>query len=382
MASILGTVPAPSPPVPGSERPNLAALPQRTPADLEQPRVTLAFSVHSWAPVAGVLLGIAMFVTLAVARRHAFAQAGGLLGRLRWVWIPVAIGLEWVSIAVFARMQRKLLRAGGATIRPGTMLSTVYAANALSSSIPLAGPELGAIFTFRRFRRHGVEAPIAGWALMVGGIVAPVAGTFVLMAGALLSGNDLLSILGVVTALFGGGLLVAVHGVVHRQRWREAIEPIAGRIVDRGRRLLRRPTGDARDDVGVWLDDVARVRATHALWLSVGALALINWLADAAVLAASIYAVGAAVPWQALLLVYGSGVVVRSLGVTPGGLGLVEGTLCVGLIGAGIHAGAAVASVLLYRVVSFWLVGAAGWVAFAFLRREHRRVSLVAGQYA
>jgi uncharacterized protein (TIRG00374 family) len=97
---------------------------------------------------------------------------------------------------------------------------------------------------------------------------------------------------------------------------------------------------------------------------------LANWLTDAGVFAASIYAVGASVPWQALLLVYGSGVLVRSLGITPGGLGLVEGTLCLGLVASGVHVGLALASVLLYRLISFWMVAGAGWVALLFLRRD------------
>jgi uncharacterized membrane protein YbhN (UPF0104 family) len=61
----------------------------------------------------------------------------------------------------------------------------------------------------------------------------------------------------------------------------------------------------------------------------------------------SIHAIGAPVPWHALLLVYGSAAVVGSRGITPGGVGLVEGTLCVGLVGAGLHVGQALASILL-----------------------------------
>lgn len=51
--------------------------------------------------------------------------------------------------------------------------------------------------------------------------------------------------------------------------------------------------------------------------LGVSGLALANWLADAGVLAASITAVGAAVPWQALLLVYGSGASLEALASRP-----------------------------------------------------------------
>jgi len=82
----------------------------------------------------------------------------------------------------------------------------------------------------------------------------------------------------------------------------------------------------------------------------------------------SILAIGAPVPWRTLLLVYGLATVVGSLGITPGGIGLVEGTLCLGLVSTGIPAALALAAVLLYRLVSFWLVMAAGWIVLLRLR--------------
>jgi hypothetical protein len=107
-------------------------------------------------------------------------------------------------------------------------------------------------------------------------------------------------------------------------------------------------------------------------WSKVGALGLANWLADAGVLAVSILAVGAAVPWRTLLLVYGLATVVGSLGITPGGIGLVEGTLCLGLVSSGLPAALALTAVLLYRLVSFWLVSAAGWLVLLYQRLEKR----------
>ena len=99
---------------------------------------------------------------------------------------------------------------------------------------------------------------------------------------------------------------------------------------------------------------------------------LANWLADAAVLAVSIRAAGAPVPWHALLLVYGSGIAAQSLNITPGGLGLAEGTLSVALVATGLRASQALAAVLLYRLASFWLVAFAGWLVFLWLRRRPR----------
>jgi len=250
------------------------------------------------------------------------------------------------------------------------MLATVYAANALSTSVPLAGPGLGAGFTFRRFKRQGVDSPLAGWALLVGGIASPVAGILVLVGGALLSGNDLLAAVGAAFGLLGAAVIALLHGAARHARLRRALVPGAAWLVGRARRLLHRSAGDPLVEIGAWSDRLASLNPDPAVWLWVGSLALANWLTDAGVFAASIYAVGAPVPWRALLLIYGSGVVVRSLGITPGGVGLVEGALCLGLVGAGLHGGQALASVLLYRLISFWAVAAAGWVVMLFLRGD------------
>jgi len=111
--------------------------------------------------------------------------------------------------------------------------------------------------------------------------------------------------------------------------------------------------------------------------MTVTGLALANWLADAAVLAVSIRATGAAVPWHDMLLVYGSGIAAQSLNITPGGLGVAEGTLSLALIATGLRASQALAAVLLYRLASFWLVAFAGWLVLLWLRRARHNAGSV-----
>jgi hypothetical protein len=124
-----------------------------------------------------VLLGAAALVTFTITRRAALVESIAVLGHLRWIWVPVALSLEWSSMSTFARMQRQLLKAGGVTVEAGTMLATVFGANALSTSVPLAGPELGAAFTYGRFRQKGVDPPLAGWSLIVGGVLSQSPGS-------------------------------------------------------------------------------------------------------------------------------------------------------------------------------------------------------------
>ena len=317
------------------------------------------------------LIGVAFLATFTVTRRGALERSVGLLGHLHLIWVPVALGLEWSSMSVFARMQRRLISAGGASLPPGGALATVYGANALSTSVPLAGAGLGASFTFRRFRRHGVDPPLAAWSLMVGGIVSPVAGILILVVGAFLLANDLLAAAGVVVGILGVVGLVLLHTAARHSRVRSALVRAAW-VMGRARRLLRRSAGNPHEEIRAWFDRLGSLHAVPSVWIGVSSFALANWLTDAGVLAASIYAIGAPVPWRGLLLVYGSGAVVGSLGITPGGLGLVEGTLCLGLVSAGVPGGQALASVLLYRLISFWMVAAAGWVILLFIHGDKR----------
>lgn len=60
--------------------------------------------------------------------------------------IPFAVSAEILSMATLARLQRRLLRAGGARLSMPSMVVIVYASNAISVSVPIAGsPAVGQI---------------------------------------------------------------------------------------------------------------------------------------------------------------------------------------------------------------------------------------------
>jgi len=101
------------------------------------------------ARVAVVAVAIAVLAGAGVTKLSALAASVAVLGHLQWSWIPAALTLELASLAALAGMQRRLLVAGGASVGVRPMLATTLAANALSVSVPFAGPELGTLFTFR-----------------------------------------------------------------------------------------------------------------------------------------------------------------------------------------------------------------------------------------
>src|ERR1700723_3232917 len=87
------------------------------------------------------------------------------------------------------RGRRAVDGAGRVTARRSEMLASVYAANAMSVSVPLAGPGLAAAYLFRRFTRFGAGAVGAGWTLLAGGVVSAAAWGVVLAVGGLAAGH-------------------------------------------------------------------------------------------------------------------------------------------------------------------------------------------------
>jgi uncharacterized protein (TIRG00374 family) len=263
------------------------------------------------------------------------------------------------------------------------MMATIFAANALSVSVPIAGPELGAAYSFRRFKELGADSSLAGWTLLVAGLASWFGAIAVLAAGGVLSGNVVVTGFTILAGLIAVSVGLAVWVGVGRTRLHLVVTCSAAWVIRHGSHLLSRPVEDPTAAINGWIEGLQSLHPSKAEWGKVGGLGLANWLTDIGVLAMSILALGGAVPWRSLLLVYGLATLVGSLGVTPGGLGLVEGTLCLGLVSTGLPAALALAAVLLYRLVSFWFVMATGWVVLLWLRLERlpRAVS-IAGSVA
>ncbi len=307
------------------------------------------------------------------AERTTVTASFTVLAHLHWLWIPAALLLESASMAAFAIMLRRLLAAGDARVGVRPMLATAYAANAVSVSVPLAGPALATAFTFRRFTRQGADAALAGWSLLAGGVTSSAAAALIVVGGGLASGNIVVTAVTVPGGVLAVAVLVAAVAAVRRPRLRDALERPAGWMLRQGSRMLRRPAADPGQTTQAWAQRLGSLRLSPAGWTTATGLALANWLADAAVLAVSIRATGATVPWHDLLLVYGSGIAAQSLNLTPGGLGVTEGSLGLALVATGLGPSQALAAVLLYRLASFWLVALAGWLVVFWLRRPQAR---------
>lgn len=87
-------------------------------------------------------------------------------------------------------------------------------------------------------------------------------------------------------------------------------------------------------------------------------------------LEACVRAMGSHVPIASIAVVYLTGNAVGSLLPIPGGIGAIETALSLGLTAAGLPGRTAIAAVLLFRTVTFWLPAVAGWLALHHLQRK------------
>jgi undecaprenyl-diphosphatase len=93
-------------------------------------------------------------------------------------------------------------------------------------------------------------------------------------------------------------------------------------------------------------------------------------LSYALALAGCLAAFDAHLPLASTVAVYLAGAAVASVSPTPGGLGAIEAALVAGLTAVGSPTGSAVAGVLAFRLLTFWLPILPGWLAYRALRAD------------
>ncbi|HWG03168.1 MAG TPA: hypothetical protein VG164_15145 [Trebonia sp.] len=115
-------------------------------------------------------------------------------------------------------------------------MGITYASNALSQSIPFAGTELAVVYSYRQFRRRGLDAPTTSWGLTVSWICSAGA-----LAGAAVY---LVPVAGILLA----PRFTRVRGVLHA-----ALAWVAGL----SKRTFGKPEHGA-DGLDTFLDEVSR----------------------------------------------------------------------------------------------------------------------------
>lgn len=324
------------------------------------------------AVLAAVGLGVVALAVHAAGPSVRSALEGLVEVHLWWL-LPLLVA-QGASMSGLGRQQRVLV-APDRERRPGmrSVLKTTYASNAISVSLPIAGPGLATAFTFRRYTSTSARPGQVATGLAVSGVVSLSAFVAIVAAAAVASGSTALLVGGlnalVLSTLPVVALAVALHSAALRER---AVRPLSWllRLVQR---VARRPRGDARGLVVSALRQLAEAQLRPRQIAAATGFALLNWVADLATLGFALAATGMAITWSSwplLVLAWAAGVAAAGVGLVPGGVGVVEVAITAVLTASGVPLTAALSGVLLYRIVAFWLVIAVGWVLAAVRARR------------
>jgi len=262
-----------------------------------------------------------------------------------WWWFVLALVASAASIV------------GAAVAMEGSVPGEVpFGANVLTqtaaSFVGFATPaQLGGMALNARFlERSGIEQPVALAAVglnLVNGVVVHVS---MLAAFAFWRGSG-----GLGDLHLPAGATLAVIGVV------VALALVVVLAVPAGRRLLVEKVAPYLKRAASGLAQVAR-RPTKLAQLVGGAVGVTG--ANIVALAACVAALHGSMAVASIGFVYLTASVVATAAPTPGGLGAVEATLITGLHTAGLPSSTAIGAVLLFRLATFWLPIAPGFLAF------------------
>ncbi len=295
-------------------------------------------------------------------------------------WILAAAALQMVSLGMFARQQRRLLKAFGVRMSIARAEAITYGSSAITNSLP-AGGAVSAGWSFQQYRARGASSATAATVMVLSGVLSIAALLGLYGIGALAAAWTQLIKLAEdhpVGAMSIGITVLAVLVVLIRL------------VADRKEIDLDAPTpkldryekehariGAALRQVVTTLRQARRVSFLD--WnLALGTTAA-KWLLDAGCLWASCEAFGISIDVFKLSALYLGIQLVRQVPLTPGGIGVIEVALLAGLVSAGAPEGPAAAAVLVYRMLSAWLIIPIGYLVMALMARWDRRHAATAG---
>jgi len=322
------------------------------------------------AAIVFLIIVVALFLILPrlAGQKHALAL-------VRDASIPLliaAVAVEAVSLVFYSLLFRRLLGLLRYPVGLGLALR-INLAGLAAAHLFSAGGVGGAALTYRVLQKRGMPHSTVLIAVIFQNAFA-YSVLFLLfgigLAVLLLRGqaNDLALafaaiLVALLLALATYGFWLLNHPSALRRRARQIVDLL-------GRRIQRLQIPHARLDD--WLDGVVegwrRLRKDGRRHVRTLGQACGYWAFDIACLALVMLAFGQHVSVDALLIAYPVANVVGTFSPTPGGLGAVEGVLIGLLVGFGLAPGAAVAVVLVYRLINFWLPIPAGLATYLTVR--------------
>ena len=324
-----------------------------------------------WRPfrvvVGFALVGVAAWVI--TGKTSELAGASAFLTQLRWFWLVLGGLAELGSFVALATVQRLLLRAGGVRMRLTRVTGVTFAGSSIQAALPI-GAAFAGLYVFRQYEVAGADDVLAGWVVIATFTVAFA--TLATLAGVGLafaaSTGSTFDLVGAILAVLVLAMLV-VFAWVKRAKAYDFLARAAAAIERRG----HRPAGQFTVPLAQTLERMSTVAPVRNEWLKAVVAGGADWVADCGCLVFAFLAVGSPVPWQGVLLAYCAAQLAVNLPITPGGLGVVEGSLTVALVAFGGGRAPTVAAVLLYRLLSFWIPLPIGATCYLVLARGRRR---------
>jgi uncharacterized membrane protein YbhN (UPF0104 family) len=315
----------------------------------------------------GPVVAAVVVVILGTELYFGWSALTGAFTHLRtphWNWVAVALVAEIASMGTYARMQRALLRGAGTKVTMRRHVATAYAAHSLSATLP-GGPVFSTSFSFQQMRRFGASPAVASWCIALSGALSAGALVVIGAVGGILARSAGSWRPLVTYGLAALVLALAVRAVAQHPEWLD--RPARG-LLGGVNRVRRRPPDHGQDRLLSFVDQLRSVRVHPAAFAVAVVLAVANWLFDALCLWMCCVAVGADLNPTKLVIAYCAGMAAASVPIVPGGLGVVDAALILGLVAGGLTSAAAVAAVVLYRLISFGFIIGAGWVVWLAIR--------------
>jgi uncharacterized protein (TIRG00374 family) len=177
--------------------------------------------------------------------------------------------------------------------------------------------------------------------------------------------------------LIGFILWLTSYGVYlynHRSRMRRRVTQLAHLI----NRVARREVVQERH-IDAWLDNLfagmRRMTSHRGSFRKTAVLACGLWFFDMLCLYAVFLAFGYPIGFGYLAVGYVVAYGIGTLAPTPGGLGAIEGILIALYVSFGVPSATAVAVVLVYRLINFWLPIPPGFVAYLVVKPGRRQIA-------
>ena len=293
------------------------------------------------------------------------AKAARSLYSAKWWWLLASALAAVVLMHSFAQVQRTLLASAGVQVRAFRSEAAYYAANSLSTTLP-GGPVLAATFLLRQQRIWGASTLVASWQLVMSGVLQAVGLALLGLGGAFILGakNNPFSLL----FTLGGfvALLLLAQAVASRP---ELIDGIGCRVLSRFNSIRGKPADTGLAKWREMLRQLESVSLNRRDLAAAFSYSLVNRFADVACLGFAAYAAGAHASVGGLTVACAAARAVGTIPLMPGGLLVVEAVLVPSLVSSGMSLPSAVTTMLIYRLISWLLLAAVGWVVFFFMFR-------------